>query len=286
MNLKALSICLASLLCSSAALSSDKTEADSILRPVNKTFAIEAGASQLTDTYLSPIKYTGWHTALSYERLQAMKANPDNLIMQLRLSLGIDKGTNPAGNHEMWNGQLNFSWGVLRRWKQPNGFSVGAGSSISLKAGCLYIDRSGNNPASAKGAITLNATAYATWNGNIGKLPVTLRYQPTIPVIGAFFAPDYGELYYEIYLGNRSNLAHCAWWGNYFNLDHTLSADLHFGSTSLRIGYSGSIYSTKINHTTTNIFTHAAIIGVSGDWISINPQKRLTPEVKTILATY
>ncbi len=81
------------------------------------------------------------------------------------------------------------------------------------------------------------ATGYVCWSGSLGRLPLSLRYQPVLPVVGAFFAPDYGELYYEIYLGNHSGLAHCGWWGNYFALENLLTADLRLGSTTLRIGY-------------------------------------------------
>lgn len=286
MKLKLLTINFLSLFCALTSMAQGNSETTTLLRPVNSVFTAEAGSSHITDTYLSPIKYSGWHVGLGYERNQAMKFNPENWVMQMRFGLTADKATNISGNRDMWYGQLQFSWGMMRRWKLMQGFSAGVGGSAALKAGCIYIDRSGNNPASAKAALTLNATAYAAWNGKIGSLPVTLRYQPTLPVIGAFFAPDYGELYYEIYLGNHSGLAHCAWWGNYFNLDHTLTADLHFGSTSLRIGYTGSIYSTKVNHIVTNIFTHAAVIGVSGEWISINPRKQLSPEARIISATY
>ncbi len=262
-------------------------ENDEILRPVNSVYTIEAGSSHITDTYLTPIKYSGWHIGLNYERNQAMKFSPENWVMQMRVDLSADHDNNLVGNKDMWYGELDFSWGMMRRWKLPyKGFSAGVGGSASLSGGCIYLDRGGNNPASAKGSVTLNATGYVAWNGRIAGLPVTLRYQPVIPVVGAFFAPDYGELYYEIYLGNHSGLAHCSWWGNYFVMDNALSADLHFGSTSLRLGYTGKIYSTKINHTVTNIFTHAAVVGISGEWISLNPRKGLSKEARIISATY
>ena len=33
------------------------------VRPVNSSYMIEAGSSHLADTYLSPLKYTGWNAA-------------------------------------------------------------------------------------------------------------------------------------------------------------------------------------------------------------------------------
>lgn len=279
---------LTSITMAVAAFSAMWAQTDSIttLRPVNSVYTFEAGSSHLADTYLSPIKYSGWHLGFNYERNQAMKFSPDDWVMQMRFGLSADRTLNQVKNHVLWYGELRFSWGMMRRWKIQQGFSAGVGGSALLRGGCLYIDRGGNNPASAKASLTVNLTGYAAWNGKVLGLPVTLRYQPVIPVLGAFFSPDYGELYYEIYLGNHSGLAHCAWWGNYFSIDNLLTADLHFGSTSLRLGYSGNFYSTKVNDITSRIFTHSAVIGISGEWISINPRKGLSKDARIISATY
>ncbi len=269
-----------------ATLSAESCDSVQVVRPVSSFYMVEAGSSHLTDTYLSPIKYSGWHTGLDYERTQAMRFSPDKWVMQMRFGLGFDKALNSPGNQSMLSGELHFSWGMMRRWRFNGGFSAGAGGSALLDAGCLYRDRGGNNPASAKASLMAAATGYVCWSGSLGRLPLSLRYQPVLPVVGAFFAPDYGELYYEIYLGNHSGLAHCGWWGNYFALENLLTADLRLGSTTLRIGYRGKAYSTKVNHTVTNVSTHAAVIGVGGEWISLSPDRRLSKEARIISTTY
>ncbi|MCM1348170.1 MAG: DUF3316 domain-containing protein [Firmicutes bacterium] len=256
------------------------------IRPVSAFYSIEAGSAHIADTYLTPIKYSGWHTGFDYSRSQAMKFSPEKWTMHLNLSLGFDRVLNGIRNHSMLNGELKAKWGMTRRWKLPYNLSVGVGAQAQLMAGCLYLDRGGNNPASAKASFTLGLMGYAAWQCNLGKIPVTLRYQPSLPVTGVFFAPDYGELYYEIYLGNHSGLAHWAHWGNYFSFNHELTADLRFGATTLRIGYKGAAYSTDVNHTVTNIFTHAAVLGVGGEWISLNPRKKLSADARIISATY
>lgn len=261
-------------------------DAVTTVRPVQSIYSVEAGSSHITDTYLTPIKYSGWHIGLNYDRSQAMKFAPDQWVMQMHFGVGFDRDLNMARNRDMLYGELEFSWGMLRRWQLPSQFSAGVGGSASLNAGCIYLDRGGNNPASAKASLTVNLTAYAAWKTKTFGIPVTLRYQPTLPLIGAFFAPDYGELYYEIYLGNHSGLAHCSHWGNYFALNHQLTADFSFGSTTLRVGYKGDIYSTNVNHTVTNIFTHSAVIGVGGEWLSYKPGTTLSKDTKIITSTY
>ena len=163
---------------------------------------------------------------------------------------------------------------------------TGTCGSTAVDLGCIYSERNGNNPASAKAAWTLNLTAYASWNVNIGSLPVTLRYQPTLPVTGVFFSPDYGQLYYEIYLGNDSGLAHAAWWGNYFAMENLLTADLHLSNTCLRIGYRNNILSTKVNNITTRMANHSFVVGLSGEWIGISSRKSMPEKARIISALY
>lgn len=257
-----------------------------VLRPVNAAYTIQAGSAHHADTYLSPIKYSGWSVGFGYQRRQAMAFAPERWVQQISFDIDVDRTQNIVKNATMWYAGIDFSYAMLRRWKLPEGFSLGIGPSLDLNAGCLYLDRNGNNPASAKAAITINADGYAAWNGTIFRIPVTLRYQASMPLTGAFFSPDYGELYYEIYLGNHSGLCHWAWPGNYFRLRNLLTADIHLGATSVRIGYRGDIFSSKANNLVTRTFTHCAVIGLSGEWISVNPRKKISSDARMISATY
>ncbi len=279
---------LLSLLMSSAALrAEEKTEAE-ILRPVTAAYTLEVGSSHLTDTYLTPLRYKGLATALGYERMQAMRFSPQSWVMQLQGRLGLNRDENPARNATMWDLDLHLSWGMMHRWRLPSveGLQLWLGGSTSLEVGALYLARNGNNPVSAKASWTLDLTGAAVYNFKIGRLPVALRYQPTLPVTGAFFSPDYGELYYEIYLGNHSGLAHAAWWGNYFRLNNLLTADLRFGATNLRLGYRADVLSTKVNNIVTRRIGHTFVVGVSGEWLSVPRSGQISPKAKIISALY
>ena len=243
------------------------------LRPVTSSYTYEIGGATLANTYLTPLKYKGWDMALNYERMQAMKFNPEKWVMRLTAGIDLNRTDNPAKNATMWRLVADFSWGMTYRFKLPHNITLAGGGSTSLDLGCVYNARNGNNPVAVEAAWTVNLTGYASWNVKIGRLPVTLRYQPTIPLTGVFFSPDYGELFYEIYLGNHSGLAHCAWWGNYFRMENLVTADMHLGATSLRVGFRNNILSTSINDITTRTITYSAVIGVTTEWISLNPRK-------------
>lgn len=255
------------------------------MRPVTSAYTVEFGTSHIADSYLTPLHYDGLHFGIAYERFQAMQFNPEQWIMQLYGSLSCDRDENRAGNATLWNLDLQLGWSMMRRWNVLPGLTLAAGGMTSLNGGALYLSRNGNNPVSAKAAWVVGATGMALYSMKLGRIPVTFRYQPRLPLIGAFFSPDYGELYYEIYLGNHSNLAHCAWPGNRFVFDQILTADLRLGSTSLRVGYSGHILNSKVNNIVTREYTHAFVVGISGEWLSLSPSG-VSREAKIISAYY
>ncbi|MDE7407810.1 MAG: hypothetical protein K2M76_05260, partial [Muribaculaceae bacterium] len=86
---------------------------------------------------------------------------------------------------------------------------------------------------------------------------------------------------------NHSGLAHCAWWGNYFRLDNLVTADWQLGNTSsLRLGYRGEVFTTRVCGITTRSFVHSLVIGVSGQWISVSQSRMPSSHAKVVSATY
>lgn len=257
-----------------------------VIRPVTAVYTVGIGTSHLSDTYLTPLHYVGIGLSLDYERWQAMRFDPEHWVMNLSGRLSGDRDRNPARNATMWAADLRLSWSMLRRWHVAavDGLKIAVGGITELDLGVLYLMRNSNNPASAKASWTVGLTAQASWATRIGRLPVTLGYRPSMPLVGAFFSPDYDELYYEIYLGNHSNLAHCAWPGNFRRIDQLLSLDLKFGATALRLGYRCNILSTKVSNLVTRDISHMFTIGISGEWMSLNPRRMPSADTRYISA--
>ncbi|MDE6575210.1 MAG: DUF3316 domain-containing protein [Muribaculaceae bacterium] len=256
-----------------------------VLRPVYAAYTVEAGSAHVAETYLSPLRYSGWDIALGYERMQAMRFNPDKWIMKLSGHLDYAQTkNNPARNATIDNMELRLSWSMMHRFRFSGGWSVYAGGATSARAGMLYAPRNSNNPVAAKAAWTVDAAAMATYNGKIGRIPFCARYDVSMPLTGIFFSPSYGELYYEIYLGNRSGLVRGAWPGNYFRLDNCLSVDLCFGATALKLGYRFDVASSKASDIVTRNIRHMAIAGVSGEWISLSPNRSAQLEKARVIS--
>ncbi len=249
--------------------------AEEPLRPVSSAFMLEGGSSHLLDTYLSPLKYTGWHTAFSYQRAQAMKFAPATWRQQLDLGVEINNAGNPARNASLLYGNLSAAWSMSRLWRLPHRLTVTAGGRVEGNLGGIYSNRNGNNPASLKTDLSLGLTASLGWDVRLWRLPVALRWQTSLPLAGVFFSPAYDELYYEIYLGNDHGLAHFGWPGNMSRWDNLVTADLGLGNTSLRVGFRSRIYSTGVNHITTRTFSYSFVLGVVTDWLSVSRHRPL-----------
>lgn len=271
--------------CASAAAPADSVRP---YRPVINAYALGLGSSHICNTYLTPLHYDGWASVLRYERMQAMSFDPERWVMQLDGTLDFGRTLNPARNATMLDLDLRLAWSMLRHHHDvlTPGLSLYWGGYVSASAGGLLLARNGNNPAQAQADAVIGPAAMAAYAIRLGRLPVTLRYSVRMPLTGAFFSPDYGELYYEIYLGNHSGLVHTAWPGNYFRLDNLLTADLHLGNTCLRIGYACDIFSSKASNIVAGRTTHCLVLGVTTESISIGRSRGLDADARIISAMY
>lgn len=258
----------------SAALAQADSAATEIVRPVISAYTLEIGTAHIAQTYLSPLRHAGTAGALSYERMQAMRFSPRNWVMRLGGRLDFAKTHNlPAKNATMWNLGLSVDWGMMRRWRMDAwipGLQLMAGGYTALEGGACYLPRNSNNPVAARGAWTLGAMGAAVYNGTFHGIPFSARYLAQMPLTGIFFAPEYGELYYEIYLGNHSGLVRGAWPGNFFRLNNLATVDLRFGGTVVRLGYRCGITSTKASHNVSRHIDHTFVIGLASEWVSLS----------------
>ncbi|MCM1029527.1 MAG: DUF3316 domain-containing protein [Pseudoflavonifractor sp.] len=250
-----------------------------IARPVTSTWMAGFGTAHLSDAYLAPYPTTGWGATLMYERAQALKSRPHQWSRLLGLNLDMSRthtrGTISSGI--IWSGSLTAEMGALRRFAPlPCGLKLALGPSMEVKAGANYRPSNGNNPVAAHAAITLGLTGRATYPLRLGRLPAEVALRPSLQLVGAFFGPAFGELYYEIYEGNHSGLAHIAWPGNRLAYSQLLSIDLRLGSTSLRLGYSMKLSTQEAHGLATNSTRHMAVIGITSDFLSLT-RRSTTP---------
>ena len=225
-------------------------------------FTVDVGYASIHDSYLTPITYGGTDLALGYEAMRPMRA--DKWLWQLQVGGDYNFVENPAQNNELQKLMGNITFDMQRQWRGAIAHRVdlSVGPMTQLRAGIIYDDVNSNNPVSVRAHWNVGVTGMAAYDTRFWRLPVTLRYQAQLPVLGVFFAPEYDESYYEIYLGNRRNLAHLGWWGNRLDMTHYLGADLHLGKTTLRLGYRASLEHWNVNHLKVHDVSHSLVLGI------------------------
>lgn len=230
-------------------------------RPVTATYSLEAGGNTIIDTYLSPLRYHGTQIALTGHWLKALPQG-ENMSMSFRARLEGAHAVNPAGNASEWQGAFEFDWLLRRGWSPLSHFMVSAAIGTGIYAGGIYLPRNSNNPVSAKARVAVNAALALSyhWKGSTKVRPVTFRNEAVSPLGGILFSQEYGQPYYNIYLGNRGHLVHGAWWGNNFCIDNLLSATLHLSNGDFGIGYRFRLYQQHVCHLDTRIISHAAVV--------------------------
>ena len=223
-------------------------------------FTVDAGYASVHDSYLTPITYDGLDLALGFEALRQARVN---WLWQVQVSADYNNVENPAHNNTLHKVMGDITFDMQRQWRgvfSPR-LNLAVGPMTQLRAGILYDAVNSNNPVSVRAHWNAGVTGMATFGTHLKRLPITLRWQAQLPVAGVFFAPEYDESYYEIYLGNRRKLAHLGWWGNRFDLTNYVGADMHLGKTTLRIGYRARLEHWNVNHLKVHDTTHSLVLG-------------------------
>ena len=249
-------------------------------RPVTGTYSIELGSTSVKATYLSPLTYSGAQSALSGSWSKAMPFNPENAVMQFDAEASFSNILNPAKTSRMVSLMADFSWDMAWRKKLPCDFQVTAGGGVDVAGGAYYLLRNSNNPVQAMANISLMLTASASRHFCIGRLPILVADRVKLPSLGVFFCPEYGETYYEIYLGNHKGLAHAGWWGNNFRIDNLFSVTLDFGRTAMTLGYRVVAWNQWANNLSTRIVNNYFVIGVIPGGIGLKKRYQGLPEDK------
>lgn len=244
-------------------------------RPIVQQYRLAAGSSVALSTYLSPLHYSGKAMTVAGEWSKATNWNPENMVMVFNTAFTLREMHNPMHTAFMDGMDMHFSWGLAWRKRLPRNFQITVGGDVRINGGALYLTRNGNNPVTAIASAGIDISASASWRAHIGKLPVIIANHISIPTLGLFFAPQYGETYYEIWLGNHKGLAHCGWWGNNFGIRNLLSLKFDFGRTAWEIGYGYHRQSYWANNLNTVVNTHQLVIGVIPYGLGLKQKKAI-----------
>jgi len=232
----------------------------------NGAMMLGIGSANLYDTYLSPLKYKGTSFRLINERMKKTSWFDHNFSWQQFIEVEFSTIENPAKNANEYSLLGGYSWGGHYNLIKINNFRFSVGGSWSINAGVLYNQRNSNNPASARAYSNLNLSAIAFYKYR----SIMFRGQLDTPFLGVLFSPEYGQSYYEISLGNSVKVINFASFHNQRALRAYLTADIPLSKFSIRLGYLGSFYQTKVHNIQTHNYSNSFLIGLVSESINLS----------------
>lgn len=257
----ALLICLLTILSNKQAIA--QTDSLKASRIITRATSYGLGFTNVYDTYLSPQAYKGGEFRIIRESMRMTNLFDGNISVQTLFQGNIGYTHNMADNNNMLSSTVNWNYGLHYQFKVAHGLKILAGAVADLNGGFIYNLRNGNNPASARAFINIDASAMAIWHTRIKNHPITLRYQVNLPFMGVMFAPHYGQSYYEIFsLGNWDGVIRFTSIHNQPSVRQWLTVDFPVRYSKLRVSYVADIQQSDVNKVRTHIYSHTFMLGV------------------------
>ena len=232
------------------------------------------GHTNLLDTYLSPMEYTGPELRILRENIRNTKYMDGKVYRQSLFQANVSLTENKAGTGSEfaflanWNLAYHYSFYKSGKWQ------LQAGPNLDLNGGMIYNMRNSNNPVNAKAYANLGASGMAIYHFKIKEHPFMLRYQLNVPLLGVMFSPEYSQPYYEMSIAKdfgkniRFTSLH-----NQPSVRQFITLDFPIRNTTLRVGYVCDIQQAKVNHLKSHIWSHSFLIGFVKHFQIINPYK-------------
>lgn len=259
-------------------------ETEEAVRPVTNVVQLQIGGVSARDTYLTPQLYSGMSWGVQYERWHAWKQPQwvSEQVVSARFGMPEDRG----GHSEEWVGRFGYRYAAHYRWEhmiwQP--LTVIAGVFAGMEGGFDYNLKlaGGNNPATAKLAMNMGASAAAVWHYRLAGKRCSAMLHAQLPLVGYALQPEYGASYYEtFYLQTAGNASHFTSLHNRQDLDLRLTTDVAVSAipwmkknaNSVRLGIGYHIETMDVNEVVTRYSVCEAIVGIVFDVIKYNRQK-------------
>lgn len=247
------------LLCCGAMLPAQPLDAT---RFEERAFSLGGGATNLLDTYLSPLRYKGGHVTMVDERFSQTRAASGRWFTQSLFALHGDYTLAAEGRGVTVGGMVDYSYTCYHRALHRERWQFHIGPQGQLRLGGIYNLRNSNNPAQLKLGINLAASAMAKYRFTLWNVPMQVRLQTDIPLLGVAFAPDYGQSYYEIfYLTQSKGCVHMTSLHNNLSLRTGISYDIMLRPCTLRLTWKEDLYHWHLGSQQYRMFTHTLMIG-------------------------
>ena len=208
-------------------------------QPVNR-WSVRVGEFCSYDPVLSPQQSSGVSITLNALHYAPYR-DSSNVWWSFRDQFRYSPMLNDASSSRTHFGSVRLDYGTHYRFQLAHGLSLTAGGCLDIYGGIKYNTRNVNNIASADVQIGLRAMVSGHYEHDFSsKFGMGVHYGLSTPLIGCFFAPEYGESYYEIWLYLPESLGHTI----HFSAPHNrqgvmgeLMVDFMFPHGTLFVGF-------------------------------------------------
>ena len=232
------------------------------------------GSTNILDTYLSPMEYTGPELSILRENMRKTKYLDGKVSRQNLFQAHVSMTENKVGTGSEsaflanWNLTYHYHFTINEK------LELMVGPNLDLNGGMIYNFRNSNNPVNAKAYANLGASGMAIYHFRIKNHPFVLRYQLNLPLMGLMFSPEYGQPYYEMSIARDFGKNICfTSLHNQPSMRQFLTLDFPVRKTNLRLGYLCDIQQAKVNHLKSHAWSHSFMIGFVKHFQLVNPYK-------------
>ena len=220
------------------------------------------GHTNILDTYLSPMEYTGPEFRIQHENMRMTKLLNGNISRQSMFQANVSMANNQAGTSNEFIFLANWSLAYHYQHRIDEHFKILIGPYFDLNGGMIYNFRNSNNPIQAKAYANIGTSNMVIYRLHIKEIPFVFRYQLNIPLLGLMFSPQYGQPYYEMTISNDWDKNICfTSLHNQPSVRQYLTLDIPIKSNNLRLGYTCDIQQSKVNHLKSHIWSHTFMVG-------------------------
>ena len=251
-------------------------------RYVMRSTLFGVGHSNVFETYLSPLEYTGTKVRFLHESMRMTRLLGGKVSGQSLIQVNASYNKNISQTAEMYAGLVNWSYALHYQFRMNDDkLKILVGPMLDLNGGVVYNRRNSNNPAQAKAYGGLGASGMLIYKFRIARYPLTVRYQANLPLLGVMFSPEYGESYYEIFsLGNGGRNVVFTSLHNNPSLRQMVTLDFPIRNVTMRVGYVCDIQQSKVNNLKSHAYSHDFMIGFVRNLYLLRGKNRISMPLK------
>ena len=219
------------------------------------------GMSSVLDTYISPRTYKGEEIRYISQTELLKSTRFFNPLWQHQASISYVSNAVKTNKevHALYHLTFSLQHSISLHHSP---FMLQVGPMVDTALGFIYNPQNSNNPAQAIAHLNVGVFAQSSYAFKVGKMPFSLHYQCSAPLIGVMFSPNYGQSYYETFSkGVYNHNIVCTTPFNRPSFYHLLSLNLSLSNTTLQLCYAGNHLQSEVNKLRSAIHSHSIMVG-------------------------